>query len=91
VDHEPLVLPSALKREADGITEEELLHAYAHQLGHLVDERHPDGPMVLYVGPSRSGAMLLEVGVPVRPWYGMAVIVHGMRARPLILRGMGLK
>ena len=90
VDDEPVVLPSALKRVRDGVTEENLLHAYAHQMGHIVDESHPDGPMVLYVGPSTSGVVLLEVGVPANGWHGMTAIVHGMKARPWVLEQVGL-
>ncbi|MDR0594708.1 MAG: hypothetical protein LBG60_15965 [Bifidobacteriaceae bacterium] len=88
VGTEPLVLQSALKRE--GVTERDLLHAYALQLGYLVDERHADGPMILYVGPSASGAVLLEVGVLGRPWPGLVVIAHGMKARPWVLKKIGL-
>ena len=90
-EDEPLVLPSALKRVAEGVTEDNLLHAYANQLGHVTDEHHPDGPMTLYVGPSRSGMMLLEVGVPERQWHGITVIVHGMKARPWLLKELGLE
>jgi len=89
-DEEPVVLASALKRTRDRVTEDNLLHAYAHQVGSVIDERHPDGPMIIFVGPSTSGMVMLEVGIPARDWHGLTVLTHGMKARPWILREVGL-
>jgi len=89
-DEEPVVLSSALKRIRDGVTEENLLHAYAHQVGSIIDESHPDGPMIIFVGPSTSGMVMLEVGIPAHGWHGLTAIVHGMKARPWVLQEVGL-
>lgn len=69
------MLESALRH---GIAEEDALHAWAF----ATTAYHVSNEMVMYIGPSRSGA-LLEVGVV--DWHGDIAIVHAMRARKKFL------
>ncbi len=73
---EPLIAPSARKH---GISDDDILHAYAHPL-RVFDL---DEGFTMLVGPSRA-ADLLEVGV-VEGATG-DVVVHAMPARAKFLR-----
>ena len=58
-----------------------MLHALAHHL-----EAHDVGNgMTMVIGPTRSGALLLEVGV--KEWYGDLAVLHAMKARPKFTEG----
>lgn len=62
-----------------GVADEDAIHAWAF----AVDAWTVDAGMVMYVGPSRSGA-LLEVGVV--EWHHHLAIVHAMPVRSRFLR-----
>ena len=76
---DPIVVQSAL-RPGRGISEEDVLHAYANAL-YVADQQ--DG-MVIYVGPAASGVRLLEIGAGA--WHGAVAGVHAMEARAGYLR-----
>ena len=77
----PLVLPSALKH---GLTEPDVLHAY-RQSDYVMTDATGRAPVDILVGPSQSGAVMIELGVI--DWYGLDAIAHAMPARKRFLEG----
>lgn len=71
----PIVLHSASRH---GVAEDDALHAWAFATAAY----HVTGDMVMYIGPSRAGA-LLEIGVV--DWHDTLAIVHAMPARKKFL------
>lgn len=75
-DEPPVVLRSASRH---GVRDADALHAWAF----ATDSFDVGEGMVMYVGPSVSGA-LLEVGVI--QWHDTLAVVHAMPARKKFLR-----
>lgn len=88
MDDEPLILPSARKH---GVSEGDILHAYAMARGPVEVNFDRNPPTVLYVGPGSSGAIWYEIGVTSRKDYPMELIVHAMKARRRYLEKEGLR
>ena len=86
MDDDPLILASA---QHHGVPDDDILHAYAFAMAWYVDDSG-DRPMVMFIGPARTGMILLEVGACEREDYDAICIVHAMRARPETLRKGGL-
>jgi hypothetical protein len=86
VDDEPLILGSA---KDHGVSDEDILHAYAFALGGYVDDSG-ERLLVMMVGPALTGVALLEIGVVERQDYDITCIVHAMPARAETLRKAGL-
>lgn len=82
---DPLVLDSAHRH---GIDEADMLHALTWPFGVYTDTRG-ERPLTMIVGTSRSGHLLIEVGVVQHPHHG-ACVVHAMEARSTVMRKAGL-
>jgi len=86
MDDDPLILESAKRH---GIADEDMLHAYAFAVAWFVDDSS-GRPLEMYIGPARTGMVLLEIGVAQREDYDAICIVHAMTATKATLRKGGL-
>jgi hypothetical protein len=75
---EPIITPSAHRH---GFANKDILHAYRQAVRVWPNA---DDDMDMVIGPTRSGIVMLELGV-VTADDGTAVIVHAMTARPKFL------
>ncbi|MDR2566846.1 MAG: hypothetical protein LBC97_12500 [Bifidobacteriaceae bacterium] len=73
-----------------GIGDADILSAYAFALAYFTEESG-ERPLTVVIGPDRSGAVLLELGVVQCHDYDAICIVQAMPARSASLRKAGLR
>ena len=79
MEEEPIILDSARRHDVE---DEDMLHALRFSIHHV----RQDDDMVMFIGPDRTGHVLVEVGVVIW-WGGELAIAHALRpARAKYLR-----